>query len=136
MIRDHQNRMAHCHQSFLFAAASSDAMILRTEVLILGARSTMRGFDQAMTQPRATFACAPGAPLTRRFVIPRTHPRPRRQMPGASKTAHITTGFCPQDFCRAPAHAGNGVQPPQLLLNRAQSLLDLLAAPFDRSFEI
>ena len=57
-------------------------------------------------------------------------------MAGASKAAHITAGLRPQYFGRAPAHAGNGVEPQHLLLKRAQSLLDLLAESFNSPFEI
>ena len=96
----------------------------------------MRGFDQAMAQPRTAFARAAGATFTCRFVVPRTHAGPRRQMAGASKAAHVPAGFRPQYFCRAPVHSGNGVEPRDLLLKRAQSLLDLMAEPFDSSFQI
>src|SRR5919106_1599076 len=134
MVSDYQNRMAHCHLSFLLAAASGDPVVLRAQILILGVRGTVCGFDQAVAQPRTAFARAAGAMLTCRFVVP--HARPRRQMTGASKAAHVPAGFRPQHFCRAPVHSGNRVEPPDLLLKRAQSLLDLAAEAFDSSFQI
>src|SRR4029077_2475061 len=52
------------------------------------------------------------------------------------KSANFPTGLRPGYFSRAPVHAGNGVEPRDLLLKRAQSLLDLVAEPFDSSFQI
>src|SRR5262249_49254799 len=136
MISDHQNRMAHRHLSFLLAAPSTDAMILGAQILILGVRGPVRGFHQAVTQPRAAFTRAPSAALTRRFVVPRAHAGPRRQMQSTRKAAHVPAGLRPEHLCRAPAHSRNGVEPADLLLKRAQSLLDFTAEPFDRSFQI
>lgn len=129
MISDDQNRMAHRHQSFLLAAASGKAVVLRAEILILGVRGAVCGFDQTVAQPRTAFARAAGATLTCRLVVSRTHAGPRRQMPVARKAVHVPAGFRPQHFCRAPVHSGNRVEPPDLLLKRAQSLLDLAAEP-------
>ena len=56
--------MAHRHLSFLLAAPSTDAVILGAQVFILGVRGSVRGFHQAVTQPRAAFTRAPGAALT------------------------------------------------------------------------
>src|SRR6185312_12295839 len=136
MISDHQNRMPHRHLSFLLAAPSTDAVVLRAQVLILGMRGPVRGFHQAVAQPRTAFARAAAATLTRRFVVPRAHTRPRRQVTSTGKSAHVPAGFGPQDFCRAPVHSGNGIEPGDLLLKRAQSLLDLVAEPFDSSLKI
>src|SRR5688500_6760337 len=111
-------------------------MILRAQIFILGAPGAVCGFDQAVTQPRTPFACSPGAALTRRFVVPGAHTRPRRQMPGTGKAAHIAAGFRPTYLCRAPIHARNRVEQRYLLLKRAQSLLDLLAEPFDSFFQV
>ena len=78
----------------------------------------MRGFHQAVTQPRAAFTRAPSATLTRRLVVARTHARPRCQMPSTRKAAHVTAGFRPEHLCRALAHAGNGIEPGDLLLKK------------------
>ena len=136
MIGDHQNRMAHRHQSFLLAAASKEAVVLRAEILILGVRGAVCGFDQTVAQPRTAFARAAAATLACRLVVPRTHPGPRRLMSVASKAAHVPAGFRPQHLCGAPIHSGNRVEPADLLLKGAQSLLDLTAEPFDGSFQI
>src|ERR671919_778464 len=129
MIRDHQDRMAHRHLSFFLAAARGNTVVLRAQILIFSARRAVCSFNQAVAQPRTAFARAAGATLTCRLVVPRTHARPRRQMPGASKAAHVSSGFRPQYFSRAPVHSGNGIEPGDLLLKRAQSLLDLAAEP-------
>src|SRR5688572_2569316 len=136
MIGDYQDRMAYRHLSFLLAAPSTDAVILGAQILILGVRGPVRGFHQAVAQPRTTFAGTAAATFTCRFVVPRAHAGPRGQMPGASKATHVPAGFGPEHLCRAPAHSGNRVEPSDLLLKRTQSLLDLLAESFDGSFQI
>jgi len=57
-------------------------------------------------------------------------------MARAGEHGHVPAGFGPQDFCRAPVHSGNGIEPSDLLIKRAQSLLDLVAEPFDSSLQI
>src|SRR5215813_11482646 len=136
MISDHQDRMAHCHLSFLLAAASSKAVVLRAQIPIFSVRGAVCSFNQAVAQPRTAFARAAGTPLSCRLVVSGTHPRPRRQMAGASKASHVPASFCPQHFCCAPVHSGNGIEPGHLLLKRAQFLLNLAAEPFDSSLQI
>jgi cytochrome c len=52
MISDHQNRKAHGQQCFLLSAPSGNAVEFRSEILILGVRRTMVGFDKEVAQPR------------------------------------------------------------------------------------
>src|SRR6516164_10634835 len=123
MISDHQNRMAHRHLSFLSAAPSTNAVVLRAQVLIFSVRGAVRRFHQAVAQPWTAFARAAAAALTRRFVVAGAHAGPRCQMPGTGKSAHISAGLRPQHLGSAPVHPGNGIEPADLLLKRAQSLL-------------
>src|SRR5215472_18415126 len=74
MIRDHQDRMAHCHLSFLLAAASSKAVVLRAQIPIFSVRGAVCSFNQAVAQPRTAFARAAGTPLSCRLVVSGTHP--------------------------------------------------------------
>src|SRR5258708_2072921 len=123
--------MANRNGGLLAASSDGQTVILSREVALLGVDGRMRRLDQRSAQPWTAFTGATTQALARAFMVARTHPRPRGEMPGTGEAAHVRSDLGEDDFGQAPLDAWDGLQTLELLLKRAQALRDLLAQRCD-----
>src|SRR5687767_5315039 len=89
MEDDHQQRMGHCHQSFLAAQALGQTEELTTQIAILLYADSPGCLHQGRPQVRVAFPGAPGKAFTTSGFIAGTNARPTGQVRGVSKDSHL-----------------------------------------------
>ncbi len=112
------------NQSTFLPPARCNSLVLRGQVGVLRFRRDMGNFDEHLPEPAAPFACLATEPLASTFIVSRTHPRPRGEMLGAGKTAHIGPDLRDADLGRALTNPGNRVEEGDGFLVRYQTLVN------------
>src|SRR5436190_10314481 len=79
VIVDHQNTVCYRHHSTFVATASSNLMILRREVAVLGSRCSIGSLNQHRFDPAIAEAFAPALAFASTLVVARTNPHKGRR---------------------------------------------------------
>ncbi len=126
--------MSYSHQSTLLSSPRRQPPVLRRQIALLAPAGRPCRLHQHLPQP-ATPRWRPSALfLPRALVVPRTHPRPFRQLLRCRKRLHVRSDFSQQLFRGPLFDPRNLDQPFPFLRERARELLDSLAQLGNQSF--
>ena len=89
VVDDGDEAVAHRHDGLFFADAMSEAVILRREVVVLGARNDPHGLRQHGSQMRIAFVGMRLEAFAATLLVARCHPGPGGEMLGGRKDAHV-----------------------------------------------
>src|SRR5579875_2926558 len=131
VIGDHQDGVGHRHHRPFRPSARLESMELGGQIGVLGPSRRPARFHQRLPQVRIALAGGGTAPLAGALVAAGTQLGPTGQMAITREATHVHPDGR-DDLLGAPlAHARNGIQPVQLILKRAQALLDLGTHPLN-----
>lgn len=97
--------MTNSHNSTFLPTPGSKSLVLCTEVSIFCTACSPDSLTQCSSEPAIAVRRLSAFPFPGAFIIPRTYPGPRGQMPPRRKLFPIIVNRCYQIFCR------NVVQP-------------------------
>src|SRR5690242_7813699 len=104
MIRDDEDRMTHGYRRALGPTPGRKAPILRSQRAVFAMARRVRRLHQGRTQPTAAFARLAAPPLPPTLVVPRTDPRPRRDLARRAPALHLQADLRQELLRGALAH--------------------------------
>jgi len=97
---------------------------VRGEVVVLGTRGGVRGFNECFAEPLRAVAGPSRVVLAGRLVVAGTHSGPRREMPGGREPSHVGTDLGEEHFRGSSVNAGDRSQQLDLVDERGEQLVD------------
>lgn len=110
IVGNNEDGMGQGDLRFLGATPRRYPAVLCADIRLLAARSRMGGFDQGLTEPRASLPRPSPLAFAGALVITGAEARSRREMARAWEAAHVGADLRDEDLGDTAAHARDRVQ--------------------------
>ena len=118
-----------------FFAPSGEPMVETVQRFAIGVASRGAGFDEDAPDPLIARAGASRAAHAGALIVAGTQAGPGGEVARAREAVHVRANLGDQILRHAHAHAGDAIQPFDVLGGRAQSARDLCVAPLDAGLQ-
>ena len=136
VIDNHQDGARHGHDCLSVAVVAHDTTVARRKSGIGGSGRCLRRFNEGGAKPAVPFAGLSGFVLPGTLIVPRTHPRPAREVAGGREHAHVDAELGDQYFGGALVDARDRVEVFHRLGERFDECRHLCAERIDQLVQV